>query len=37
VALLIINRGVIDREEQYLERKFGRQYLSYKESVRRWI
>lgn len=37
VTLLIINRGVIDREEQYLERKFGDQYLSYKAKVRRWI
>ena len=37
VALFVINRGVIDREEQYLERKFGEQYVSYKERVRRWI
>jgi len=37
VTLLIINRGVIEREELYLERKFGEQYLDYKASVRRWI
>ena len=37
MTLLIINRGVIDREEQYLERKFGEQYLNYKARVRRWI
>ncbi|GAC1344577.1 MAG: isoprenylcysteine carboxylmethyltransferase family protein [Ktedonobacteraceae bacterium] len=37
VVLLTIRFGVIEREEQYLERKFGEQYLSYKSSVRRWI
>ncbi len=37
VTLFIINRGVIEREEHYLERKFGEQYLNYKASVRRWI
>ncbi len=36
-ALLVIQRGVIDREESYLERKFGEEYLSYKAQVRRWI
>lgn len=29
--------GVILREEKYLERKFGGEYLSYKNRVRRWI
>ena len=37
VALLVIQRGVIEREERYLEAKFGEEYLSYKAQVRRWI
>ncbi len=37
VVLLVMNRGVIDREERYLERKFGEQYVGYKARVRRWI
>jgi protein-S-isoprenylcysteine O-methyltransferase Ste14 len=37
VVLLIIDRTVIAREERYLERKFGREYLDYKGSVRRWV
>ena len=36
-ALLVIQRGVIEREERYLERKFGKEYLDYKAQVRRWI
>ena len=35
--VLVLRRGVIDREERYLERKFGEQYLQYKSSVRRWL
>lgn len=35
--LVMIQRGVIEREERYLERKFGEEYLRYKEQVRRWI
>jgi protein-S-isoprenylcysteine O-methyltransferase Ste14 len=36
-AVAVINSVVIRREEQYLERKFGAQYLDYKASVRRWV
>jgi protein-S-isoprenylcysteine O-methyltransferase Ste14 len=32
-----IRYGVVAREEAYLERKFGGQYLSYKSHVRRWL
>ncbi len=34
---LILQKGVIEREEEYLERKFGTKYLDYKAKVRRWI
>jgi len=37
IALLVIQRGVIEREERYLERKFGEEYLRYKAQARRWI
>jgi protein-S-isoprenylcysteine O-methyltransferase Ste14 len=36
-VLAVIDRGVIAREERYLERKFGEEYVSYKRTVRRWI
>ena len=36
-VLLVIHYGVILREEAYLERKFGIEYLNYKERVRRWL
>jgi protein-S-isoprenylcysteine O-methyltransferase Ste14 len=37
VVLVIIDRMVIAREERYLERKFGQEYLDYKGRARRWI
>jgi protein-S-isoprenylcysteine O-methyltransferase Ste14 len=37
LVLAIVDRGVIAREERYLERKFGSGYLDYKGRVRRWI
>jgi protein-S-isoprenylcysteine O-methyltransferase Ste14 len=37
IGLILIDRIVITREERYLERKFGEEYLSYKRRVRRWI
>src|SRR5215204_4660754 len=33
LALLVMNRGVIEREERYLELKFGDEYLQYKARV----
>ena len=37
VAVFAVTKLAIEREEVYLERKFGAAYLSYKERVRRWI
>ena len=37
VAALALMQVVIRREEAYLERKFGPQYLDYKAAVRRWL
>jgi protein-S-isoprenylcysteine O-methyltransferase Ste14 len=36
-ALLIMSRGVIDREGQFLTTKFSQTYADYKNSVRRWL
>ena len=36
-TLVLISYGVIAREERYLVRKFGQDYLHYKTSVRRWL
>ena len=35
-VLLIMNFGVIVREERNLEGNFGESYLQYKAAVRRW-
>jgi protein-S-isoprenylcysteine O-methyltransferase Ste14 len=35
--LLIIQQYMINREEKYLERRFGQVYLDYKSKVRRWL
>lgn len=35
--LTTVQKGIIEREEQYLTRKFGNEYLSYKAQVRRWL
>jgi protein-S-isoprenylcysteine O-methyltransferase Ste14 len=37
VVIAVIDRGVIAREERYLERKFGARYTDYKRRVRRWV
>ena len=36
-AAALMHYFVIPKEEEYLERRFGAQYLSYKASVRRWL
>jgi protein-S-isoprenylcysteine O-methyltransferase Ste14 len=37
LVVMVIQRGVIGREERYLERTFGEEYLAYKERVHRWV
>ena len=37
LVLYVIQRQVIGREERYLERTFGEEYLAYKAQVRRWM
>ncbi len=36
-TLVVLRRGVIEKEEAYLERKFGDSYVRYRASVRRWL
>ena len=37
VALVAVTKLAIEREEAYLERKFGAEYVAYKRDVRRWF
>ena len=37
VVLVIVDRGVIRREERYLEERFGSDYIGYQQRVRRWL
>ena len=37
ILLLLVQEFIIDREEKYLFRRFGQEYLDYKSKVRRWI
>jgi protein-S-isoprenylcysteine O-methyltransferase Ste14 len=36
-VLAVLRFGVVAREEAYLERRFGPQYVAYKARVRRWL
>jgi len=36
-VLMVLQRGVVDREEEYLERQFGDAYRKYKARVPRWL
>jgi protein-S-isoprenylcysteine O-methyltransferase Ste14 len=36
-ALAVLERGVVDREERYLEARFGDEYRTYRERVPRWF
>ena len=37
VVVAVVQRLVIQKEERYLERKFGAEFLHYKTRVRRWL
>ncbi len=36
-VVIAMQQTVINREEAYLERRFGEEYLTYKSRVRRWL
>jgi len=36
-VLIVMQRGVVEREERYMERKFGEAYRAYRARVRRWL
>jgi protein-S-isoprenylcysteine O-methyltransferase Ste14 len=35
--IFLVNRLIIQHEEAYLEKKFGKTYMSYTSRVRRWL
>ena len=37
LVLFILQRGIVEREEAYLEREFGEAYRKYKVKVPRWL
>lgn len=37
LSIGLLHWGVISREERYLARRFGDEYLHYKQRVRRWL
>ena len=37
IVLVAMQRGVVDREEAYMTRRFGDEYRSYCARVRRWV
>ena len=37
LLVLLTQRELIEREERYLKRTFGEEYLAYKRRVRRWV
>jgi protein-S-isoprenylcysteine O-methyltransferase Ste14 len=36
-VLVVVDWGVIRREERYLEERFGSDYTEYRRRVRRWL
>jgi protein-S-isoprenylcysteine O-methyltransferase Ste14 len=36
-AALVVEKGVIEREERYLQSRFGERYAAYRARVRRWL
>ena len=37
INIILLQYGIIFPEEKYLEKEFGKDYLDYKKSVRRWL